>query len=120
MRLPDPLLSYFPQAGLGVFTTRNWLDYVTELGPLGPAQSDPESMYHTLLDTLPILGQGNPVSIQRSADTLEVTVENLYDERLLAGTLAACYQAVEGSEPEVTFRKVDKGISDCQILPKRG
>ncbi len=95
-----------------------WLDHIAELGLLEEAAGDPERSYQTLLDTLPVLGKGNPISMQRTADLLEVVVENPFDELLVAGALAACYEAVEGTEPEVTFQTVAEGTLTLQVQPK--
>ncbi len=96
-----------------------FLEYIHELELLKLARGDLKNMYHILLDTLPVYGQGNPVSIVRTDSRLDVTVENPYDELLLAGTLAACYQAVEETEPEITFEQVEEGIINFRIQPKR-
>lgn len=96
-----------------------FLEYIHELALLKLARGDLKNMYHIILDTLPVYGQGNPVSIVRTDSRLEVTVENPYDELLLAGTLAACYQAVEEAEPEVTFKQLEEGILHFVILPKK-
>ncbi len=94
-----------------------FLEYIRELELLKLARGDLHNMYHILLDTLPVFGQGNPVSIVRTDSKLEVTVENPYDELLLAGTLAACYQAVEEVEPEVTFNQQEEGILNFVVRP---
>ncbi len=96
-----------------------FLQYIHELELLKLAHGDLKNMYHILLDTLPVYGQGNPVSIIRTDSQLEVVVENPYDELLLAGTLAACYQAVEEREPDVSFKQEEEGIQDFLIQPKK-
>ncbi len=96
-----------------------FLDYIRELELLKLARGDRKNMYHILLDTLPVYGQGNPASIVRTDAQLEVTVENPYDELLLAGTLAACYEAVEEAEPEVTFRHLEEGIINFTVRTKK-
>ncbi len=95
-----------------------FLEYIRELELLKLARGDLHNMYHILLDTLPVFGQGNPVSIVRTDHKLEVTVENPYDELLLAGTLAACYQAVENVEPDVTFSQQEEGILNFVVQPR--
>lgn len=65
------------------------------------------SIYEKILASLPLFGQGNPVSMSMEGNRLEVTVENPYNEHLLAGHMAAIYEAVEGTESEVEWRKPD-------------
>ncbi len=95
-----------------------WLAYINELELLEPAPEDREQAYRTLLETLPLFGQGNPVSLRHEGEMLEVSVENPFSELLLAGELAAFYQAVEGYEPDVEISTVEEGILDFRIKPK--
>jgi hypothetical protein len=96
-----------------------FLEYIRELGLLDEAGKRPEYGYHLLLDTLPLYGQGNPVSIIREQNRLEVIVENPYEELLLAGTVAACYQAIESEEPEVSFKTPEEGILQIVVRPAK-
>lgn len=95
-----------------------WLEYIQQLHLLDHAPADPTRTYRMLLETLPLFGQGNPVSVQRNHEALEVAVENPFSELLLAGSLAAFYQAVEEMEPEVEIRNIEEGILNFRITPK--
>ncbi len=57
-----------------------------------------ESIYENTLSTLPTRGQGNPVQYEYGYEGLTVTVENPYNEHLLAGQMAALFEAAEGRE----------------------
>ncbi len=96
-----------------------WLEHIEELRLLEHAGAEPEQAYRMLLETLPLFGQGNPVSLVRTGGSLEIAVENPFSELLLAGTLAAFYQAVEGREPAVNIRMVEEGILRFQLIDKR-
>lgn len=65
------------------------------------------AVYEKILASLPLFGQGNPVSMNMEGSRLEVTVENPCNDHLLAGHMAAIYEAVEGTESEVEWRKPD-------------
>ncbi|MBN2027227.1 MAG: hypothetical protein JW854_10765 [Actinobacteria bacterium] len=64
-------------------------------------------IYEKVLAPLPLLGQGNPVALQHDDGYLRVTVENPYNEHLLAGHMAAVFEAVEGLESEVEWENPD-------------
>ncbi len=62
-----------------------------------------ESIYENALATLPLRGQGNPVNYRYGYDGLSVTVENPYNEHLLAGQMAALFEIAEGKDAEVEW-----------------
>jgi len=62
-----------------------------------------ESIYENALATLPLRGQGNPVDYRYGYEGLTVTVDNPYDEHLLAGQMAALFEIAEGKEAEVEW-----------------
>ncbi len=62
-----------------------------------------ESIYENVLATLPPRGQGNPVEYEYGFEGLTVTVENPYNEHLLAGQMAALFEAAEGREAEISW-----------------
>jgi hypothetical protein len=66
-----------------------------------------ESIYENALATLPPHGQGNPVDYNYGYDGLTVTVENPYNEHLLAGQMAALFEVAEGKEAEVEWHSPD-------------
>jgi hypothetical protein len=53
--------------------------------------------------TLPNWGQGNPVDFRHEEDRTVVTVDNPFEERLIAGYLAAGFELVEGREGKVEW-----------------
>ncbi|MFW6114071.1 MAG: hypothetical protein ACOC78_04015 [Actinomycetota bacterium] len=60
-------------------------------------------IYRRVLASLPIWGQGNPVDLKHERGFLKVTIDNPYNQHLLAGHLAAIFEALEGMEPEVEW-----------------
>jgi len=62
-----------------------------------------DSIYEYALASLPQRGQGNPVRYKYDYLGLEVTIDNPYNEHLLAGSIAALFEAVEGLESEVEW-----------------
>ncbi|MDD3718057.1 MAG: hypothetical protein PHP28_05265 [Actinomycetota bacterium] len=62
-----------------------------------------ESIYENALATLPPRGQGNPVDYRYGYDGLTVTVDNPYNEHLLAGQMAALFEVAEGKAAEVEW-----------------
>ncbi len=73
--------------------------------------------YEKVLASLPLFGQGNPVGLRLNGGGLEVTVENPYNEHLLAGHMAALFEAVEGVECEVEWSKPDPFTAIFAIRP---
>ncbi len=96
----------------------SWLNYIGGLGLLQLPQGNPEDAYRKLLEELPFLGQGNPVYVMRKGDVLEVAVENPFSELLLAGSLAAFYEAVENLAPDVEIHMIEEGILNFKFTPK--
>lgn len=60
-----------------------------------------EESYQEYLESLPVWGQGNPVSSEITDSMLVVTIENPFSSHLLAGQLLAVYEAVEGNPGSV-------------------
>ncbi len=89
-------------------TTHRHLDQLKLISPEdrnSPAGN--RAIYEKALAPLPLWGQGNPVSLEQENGFLRVTVENPYNEHLLAGHMAAIFEAVEGRESEITWEKPD-------------
>jgi hypothetical protein len=85
---------------------------IRELGIAGRStgvlpRRERESIYENALATLPLRGQGNPVDYKYGYDGLTVTVDNPYNEHLLAGQMAALFEVAEGKEAEVTWYSPD-------------
>jgi len=81
---------------------------IRELGIAGDESSvlprrERESIYENAMATLPLRGQGNPVDYEYGFEGLTVTVENPYNEHLLAGQMAALFEIAEGKEAEVEW-----------------
>lgn len=85
---------------------------IRELGIAGAGtgvlpRRERESIYENALATLPLRGQGNPVDYRYGYEGLTVTVDNPYNEHLLAGQMAALFEVAEGREAEVTWHSPD-------------
>ncbi len=81
------------------------LKLITREDRMSPGGS--RAIYERIMASLPLFGQGNPVSLRMEGGRLEVAVENPYNDHLLAGHMAAIYEAVEGVESEVEWDKPD-------------
>ncbi|MFW6114014.1 MAG: hypothetical protein ACOC78_03725 [Actinomycetota bacterium] len=86
---------------------------IRELGMAGVERAalprkERENIYESTLASLPIRGQGNPVDYKYSYEGLRVTVENPYNEHLLAGNMAALFEAAEGKEARVEWEIPDR------------
>jgi hypothetical protein len=66
-----------------------------------------ESIYENALATLPPRGQGNPVDYHYGYDGMTVTVDNPYNVHLLAGQMAALFEAAEGKAAQVEWHSPD-------------
>jgi hypothetical protein len=64
-------------------------------------------IFKKVLAPLPLLGQGNPVGLEKEGGCLKVTIENPYNEYLLAGHIAAIFEAAEGMESEIAWENPD-------------
>lgn len=76
---------------------------ITDLRNVALPRREREYIYERALAQLPLRGQGNPVNYKYSYDGLLVVVDNPYNEHLLAGHMAALYEAAEGKEAEVQW-----------------
>ena len=89
-------------------TTHRHLDelkLITKEDRMSPGGN--RSIYEKALAPLPLWGQGNPVNLEQYDGYLRVTVENPYNEHLLAGHMAAIFEAVEGMESETEWENPD-------------
>lgn len=89
---------------------------VTEMGVL-PRQ-ERESIYENALATLPLRGQGNPVDYHYSYEGLTVTVENPYNEHLLAGQMAALFEIAEDKDAEVEWSSPEPSSIIFNVRPR--
>ncbi len=77
-----------------------------------------ESIYENALATLPLRGHGNPVDYHYSYEGLAVTVENPYNEHLLAGQMAALFEIAEGREAEVEWTSPEASSIVFMVRPR--
>jgi hypothetical protein len=68
---------------------------------------DKDNLYRDVLDSLALRGQGNPVSWSMEDGRLTVTMDNPFEEHILAGHLSALYELAEGKKPEVSWESPD-------------
>jgi hypothetical protein len=78
-----------------------------------------DNIYEYALASLPQRGQGNPVRYKYDYLGLEVTVDNPYNEHLLAGSIAALFEAVEGLESEVEWESPETSRIIFTVRPKQ-
>lgn len=77
-------------------------------------EAERTACYHRALQPLPLWGQGYARELRHEVGYLEVLVDNPYSNPLLAGHIAAVFEAVEGKEAEVEWEGF--GISTTRFL----
>ncbi|MDY6794414.1 MAG: hypothetical protein SWK76_03900 [Actinomycetota bacterium] len=82
-----------------------------------PAEKQSENMQE-MLSLLPLYGQGLATDLEFTAGgTLRVWVDNPYEEHLLAGRLAAFYEAMEGKRARVEWSRPEPCTVSYLITP---
>ncbi|MBN2168011.1 MAG: hypothetical protein JW738_02105 [Actinobacteria bacterium] len=87
---------------------RDWTVEHVELLGNAPGESaltgkEFEKAFSDYLEDLPIFGYGNPVSFVTSGKKVKVTIENPFDEYVLAGTLQGLYEIFSKQECKVSW-----------------
>lgn len=77
-----------------------------------------DNLYSSVLDTLALRGQGNPVEYSSDGERLSVTMENPFNEYLLAGHLSALYELGEEREASASWEYLDPSTIRFTLLPK--
>jgi len=73
--------------------------------------------YGILLDELRIMGMGNPVTVEKTDNTLSVVINNPFCEPLLAGRVGGYYRALEKVKPEVKWTPDTRGSMTIEVKP---
>ncbi len=76
-----------------------------------------QELYRQVLETLALRGQGNPVEHSIEGERFSVTIENPFNEQVLAGFLSALYECSEGVVPEVDWKWVDRQTLRFRLEP---
>ncbi len=87
------------------FLRHIWEEFLSEQRHADPLPK--EELYRQVLETLALRGQGNPVGYILQGEQFSVTIENPFNQNLLAGFLSALYECSEGKVPEVEWEWVD-------------
>lgn len=72
------------------------------------------AVYRRVLEPLPLWGQGYARELEHEPGYLEVSVINPYSNPLLAGHMAAVFEAVEGREAEARWERA--GVSTTRFV----
>lgn len=101
---------------------RDWTVEHVELLGNAPGESalkgeEFDSAFSDYLEDLPIIGYGNPVSYKTSGDKVLVTIENPFDEYVLAGTLQGLYEIFSKRDCMVSWRTRKKAVVDYSLEP---
>lgn len=101
---------------------REWtLEHVEQLGltkGVGLEEAGKlETSYRAYIDTMPLYGQGNPVSFEMGDSGIRVVVENPYEPYILAGTLQGLYEALQKRESRVDWEKLRPGAIAYTVEP---
>ncbi len=67
---------------------------------------DKAAFYQDVLDDIALRGQGNPAKYVLDDGRLTVSVENPFEEHILAGHLSALYELAEGKKPRADWEPV--------------
>ncbi len=78
---------------------------------------DKEAFYLSVLDTLALHGQGNPVEHSFQEESLRVIIENPFNPHLLAGHLSGMYELGEGRRATVTWKDMDPSTLEFTLIP---
>lgn len=76
-------------------------------------EAERTACYRKALEPLPFWGQGYARGLRHEPGYLEVVVDNPYSNPLLAGHMAAVFEAVEGREASVAWEKA--GVSSTRF-----
>ncbi len=79
---------------------------------------DKDTFYISVLDTMAMRGQGNPVDYDTSDGSLSVVIENPFEEHCLAGMLSAMFMLGEGRPAAVTWQELDPSTLKFTLTPK--
>lgn len=79
---------------------------------------DRDTFYISVLDTLALRGQGNPVDYIADGGILNVVIENPFEEHCLAGMLSAMYMLGEGRPARVSWQELDPSTLEFHLAPK--
>jgi hypothetical protein len=79
---------------------------------------DKDTFYISILDTMALRGQGNPVDYDSSDGSLSVVIENPFEEHCLAGMLSAMYMLGEGRPAVVDWQELDPSTLKFTLTPK--
>ncbi|MBC7231099.1 MAG: hypothetical protein H5T74_12010 [Actinobacteria bacterium] len=72
-------------------------------GDARPAEKDRKAFMEEALDTIALYGQGNPTVLENGEKMLRISVENPFNEYVLAGHLSALYELLEGERAKVEW-----------------
>ncbi len=96
-------------------TLRHLQDLGLAGGTVIRGEEERTSRYCRVLEPLPLWGQGCPKELRHEPGRLEVVVENPYSNPLLAGHMAAVFEAVEGGAAEVKWEKLDASTTRFHV-----
>jgi hypothetical protein len=78
-------------------------------------ETERTARYHKVLEPLPLWGQGYARELRHEPGFLEVVVDNPYSNPLLAGHMAAVFEAVEGRDAEVEWERLDSSTTRFHV-----
>jgi len=78
---------------------------------------DGEGGLLALFQEMQLRGMGNPVEVEEIERQLKVRVENPFNDALVAGRIAGCYEALEGVPSKVSWVSSEEGYSVVGVEP---
>ncbi|MFW6113899.1 MAG: hypothetical protein ACOC78_03140 [Actinomycetota bacterium] len=95
------------------------LKMLQDLGMIGSPGDIRGDLLQEMLSLLPLYGQGLATDVEFTpGGTLRVWVDNPYEENLLAGRLAAFYEAMEGKRARVEWSRPEPCSVSYRIAPE--
>lgn len=89
---------------------------VSEYAPL--RDGNLKTAYRNFFMSLPFLGWGKPKRVTRKPFLMEAEIESVPFPQLLSWKIAGVYEALEGVEAEVGFRRLGEGAWKFQVGPR--
>ncbi len=91
---------------------------IADAAPRFYSRDERDAIYERVLSHLPLYGLGNPVDFKHGNGWLRVTIENPYNDVLLAGRMAGVFEVVEGLDAEVKWESPQEAVLVCAVSPQ--
>jgi hypothetical protein len=87
---------------------------------LGRRRLEEEGGVLAVFREMQLRGMGNPVEVEETGKQLKVRVENPFNDALVAGRIAGCYEALEGIKSKFSWVSSEEGYVVVGVEPAPG